>query len=229
MKKGFTILELLVVISIISLLIGVILISLQYARQAANDTYRIESLYHIRMALELYYDTVGSYPVTLGVVSGCPTSAGDLPGYCPPYDGVHRQVPQPVSDGWDSSSPLMSLVSNGFLKEIPIDPVNQNGHWIFYRGSAEGYVIGDTLERGGFGIMVVGGKDKLAWMNVSNNGILSSLDTRLMTLSCGSGITPQACNRLFDFDCDKIYSPNDIAVVQTVLLGMVSSEEICGN
>lgn len=55
-KKAFTIVELLVVISIISILSGMIIVSLSNSRQKARDTHRKLDLDKISLTLENYYD-----------------------------------------------------------------------------------------------------------------------------------------------------------------------------
>ena len=62
-KKGFTLIELMVVIAIIGLLASVVIASLNSARVKARDTRRISDLEQIRNALELYYNTNGNYPI----------------------------------------------------------------------------------------------------------------------------------------------------------------------
>lgn len=61
-RRGFTLIELLVVISIISLLSSIVLTSVNSARAKARDARRVSDLRQISLALELYYDTNGSYP-----------------------------------------------------------------------------------------------------------------------------------------------------------------------
>ncbi|MEI6660408.1 MAG: prepilin-type N-terminal cleavage/methylation domain-containing protein [bacterium] len=63
-KSGFTLVELLVVISIISLLSSVVLSALSSARQKSRVARRLSDLHQIQIALENYYTNNGSYPAT---------------------------------------------------------------------------------------------------------------------------------------------------------------------
>ena len=56
-RLGFTLIELMVVISIIGLLSSIILASLNAARAKARDIRRMQDLNQIRTAMFLYYDT----------------------------------------------------------------------------------------------------------------------------------------------------------------------------
>lgn len=81
--RGFTLIELLVVIAIIGILSAVVLTSLNSARLKARDARRISDIKQIQLALELAYDTNGSYPaaplttVNLPSMSAIPTDPTD--------------------------------------------------------------------------------------------------------------------------------------------------------
>lgn len=62
-KNGFTLIELLVVIAIIGLLSSIVLTSLNSARVKARDARRLADINQLRIALELYADSNGKYPV----------------------------------------------------------------------------------------------------------------------------------------------------------------------
>lgn len=64
-EKGFTLLELLVVIGIIGLLASIIVINLTSARKRARDTKRIADLRTLQTAMEDYYGKHGAYPALI--------------------------------------------------------------------------------------------------------------------------------------------------------------------
>lgn len=61
-QKGFTLIELLVVIAIIGLLSTLAMVSLNNARQKAQDARRMSDLKQLSTAMELYYSENGTYP-----------------------------------------------------------------------------------------------------------------------------------------------------------------------
>ncbi len=65
-RRGFTLIEILVVIAIIGILSSVVLASLAVSRAKARDAKRIADLDEVKKALELYYDSHGQYPPSAG-------------------------------------------------------------------------------------------------------------------------------------------------------------------
>lgn len=63
-KKGFTLVELLVVISLIGVLTTLVVANLNSARERARDAARKSDLRNIQTALRLYYNDVGAYPTS---------------------------------------------------------------------------------------------------------------------------------------------------------------------
>jgi len=105
---GFTLIELLVVIAIIGLLSTIVMVSLNTARAKARDTKRKGDIRQIRLALEMYYDKYGKYP---------------LAGSC--AYGSNCYVYSTDSANW-----LPALISEGFISALPLDPKNNAaGPW----------------------------------------------------------------------------------------------------
>lgn len=63
-RSGFTLVELLVVISLIGVLTTLVVANLNSARERARDAQRKSDLRNIQTALRLYYNDVGVYPTS---------------------------------------------------------------------------------------------------------------------------------------------------------------------
>lgn len=68
-RKGFTLVELLVVISIIGLLSTLAVVALNQARVRARDVKRLSDIKQVQTALELYYADAGAYPVEASAIT----------------------------------------------------------------------------------------------------------------------------------------------------------------
>ena len=66
--RGFSLAELLIVISIIGVLSTVVISSTSISRSRARDVRRIGDLKEVQLALALYYDVNRSYPLTLSTL-----------------------------------------------------------------------------------------------------------------------------------------------------------------
>ncbi len=88
---GFTIIELLVVITIIGILASAVMFSLAGARSRGRDAQRISDVQQIQLALNKYYDAHDRYPATLGTAAN---SALVTEGFLPslPLDPISRTV-----------------------------------------------------------------------------------------------------------------------------------------
>ncbi|MFZ2038372.1 MAG: prepilin-type N-terminal cleavage/methylation domain-containing protein [Minisyncoccia bacterium] len=68
-NRGFTLIEMIVVVGIIGIITGVVFMSLDTARSQSRDKKRIGDVKSIQLALEIYYLKNKSYPDTLAVLS----------------------------------------------------------------------------------------------------------------------------------------------------------------
>ncbi len=74
--RGFTLIELMVVITIIGLLATTILASMQSSRAAARDVQRMQEARQLVTSLELYRNSLGRYPCSGTFVLCAPGAAG---------------------------------------------------------------------------------------------------------------------------------------------------------
>ncbi len=75
-KKGFTLIEILIVVSIIGLLASVIFVGLGASRARGRDARRLADLQSIQTGLELYFTKTGAYPATLNGMVGASGGIG---------------------------------------------------------------------------------------------------------------------------------------------------------
>lgn len=147
MKRGFTIVELLIVIVVIAILAAITIVAYNGVQQRALDNIRKADLATIGKALELHYIDKGSYTQP---ESPCLDSSIGI-DTC---DGVVVNV-----GDWASSSDLRDLITGGYVAKLPVDPTNnttykytyepwnagQNG----YTAAGQGYTLCATLEGSG--------------------------------------------------------------------------------
>lgn len=94
MKRGFTILELSIVIVILTIISSLMFVSFNTARQVNRDTKRVTDIQEMQAALALYYRDWGRYPLTSAVTGGVNFASGTIT-YLTPWP----QNPQPRDDG----------------------------------------------------------------------------------------------------------------------------------
>jgi len=73
-NKGFSLIELLVVISIIGVLTTVLVMNFVGSRERARDAQKIQNLNSIKNALRMYYNENQAYPANLSSIVGVGTS-----------------------------------------------------------------------------------------------------------------------------------------------------------
>ena len=119
--KGYTLIEMLMVVAIIGVLASSILIGLGSARSKARDARRITDLKSSQTALELYYSKYGVYP-------------SRVPG---------------SNETWEWSDLVNVLTSSETglkISKIPKDPLNNTEYVYKYATDGQNYVLGAKLE-----------------------------------------------------------------------------------
>ena len=93
MRKGFTVIEILVVVAIIGILASVVLFGVDSAKRKARDARRVADLSQMAQVIEIYNNDNGEYPSDLNA---------DLSQYFPqgvPNDPVPSKTYNYVHDG----------------------------------------------------------------------------------------------------------------------------------
>ncbi len=80
-KLGFTLVELIVVISIIAILTAIITSNFAQSRARSRDAKRISDIGSIQLALDLYFDKCNEYPKNLTNLSATCARGGKLSDY----------------------------------------------------------------------------------------------------------------------------------------------------
>ena len=126
MRKGFTLIEILIVVAIIAILASIVLVGLGPTQQAGRDARRLSDLRQVQNGLELYFSKCGYYPgaAVAGSCSGTP------------FGQISTWVALKAS-----------LTGSGIgVSTMPADP--SAGHTYYYGTTATGgsYVLGAVLE-----------------------------------------------------------------------------------
>lgn len=118
--RGFTVLEILIVIAVFGLLATLAVLSLNSARARARDAQRISDISVLRNAFSQYYLERSNYPASGGVSLGQPGTKTDVFGY----------------GGFSSAQEANGVI---YLNRVPTGPtVNE---YYRYHGGANGYSL----------------------------------------------------------------------------------------
>lgn len=116
-KKGFTLLEMLLVIAIIAILAAIVIVAINPAKQLgdANNAQRQSDVLAILNAIQQYaIDNSGSY-TALDLTDDTPDDCGDTTGSFICEDG------QACVGGTDLHT-ILATTSPSYISEIPLDP-----------------------------------------------------------------------------------------------------------
>lgn len=128
---GFTLIELLVVIAIIGLLATIVAVAVTSVRKKARDTKRRADLKELQLALELYADANGGYPVTTGRLE----CTGSWCGMCSYYNPLGTNT-NSGSTGW------IPNLAPTYLSQLPADPKPVGtGRCYLYAGNADDFKL----------------------------------------------------------------------------------------
>lgn len=106
---GFTLIELMVVITIIALMFGIVISSANFLRSASADAKRKADLASIQSALQNYYADLNYFPQS--------TETGSFK-----LSGTGASTTLTSTVGLSSPAPVPSPLLKTYMKEVPIDP-----------------------------------------------------------------------------------------------------------
>lgn len=132
-RKGFTLIEILIVVAIIAILASIVLVGLGPTQQSGRDARRLSDLHEIQNGLELYYNSCGYYPGT-AVSAPCAAYAAS--------DGYYGSGPTDTK----SVEYIMTHFSALGINQVPDDPTS--GHHYLYAVIPGGtsYILEAQLE-----------------------------------------------------------------------------------
>jgi len=125
-NRGFTLMELLIVVAIIGLLASMILVGLSSFRTRGRDARRVADVKQVQNGLEIYYAKENKYPEVQS--SGDPGATG-------------------AATGWDAMVNEIKIAGIG-ITQVPQDPLGDAYSYSYSTetGNPQSYVIGVALE-----------------------------------------------------------------------------------
>lgn len=124
-RKGFTLIEILVVVAIIAILTGSVLVGLGPAQRQGRDARRIGDLRQVQNALELYFAKCGYYP------------GGAQAGACGAYASI--------GNDWAALQGALTGSVIG-VNSVPNDPSSGKRYIYGADGTGTSYLLEATLE-----------------------------------------------------------------------------------
>lgn len=120
LAKGFTVLEVLIVLAVFGLLVTLAVLSLNSARARTRDAQRLSDISVLRNGLSMYFSEKATFPVTAGLFLGQPGANADVF----------------TSDGFvarDAARPPI------YLNRVPMGPTANE--YYYYHGGPNGYSL----------------------------------------------------------------------------------------
>lgn len=121
--KGFTLIELIVVVGIIGILASLAVISLSRQQARSRDARRLGDMTNINTALQSYIAEKLDPPVSTAESSG--------------WDMSSYPTNNPGATGF-----ISGLTTNGYMTKVPVDPINNATANYWWESSLNGFTYG---------------------------------------------------------------------------------------
>jgi len=137
-QKAFTLIEMLVVISIIGILATLVAANLNSARSRARDAQRKSDIKNIQTALRLYYNDFGGYPGSTngGNIKGCGLSNPPPPSSLCPWNSAWAINGEKCSDAGATC----------YMQTLPRDPLSPTQSYKYTQFDSDDYILSACLE-----------------------------------------------------------------------------------
>ncbi|MES3030888.1 MAG: prepilin-type N-terminal cleavage/methylation domain-containing protein [Patescibacteria group bacterium] len=121
-KKGFSLIELMIVIAIIAILTGIITANFTQSKSRARDAKRVSDMAQLQLSLALFFDRCNGYPVVNGITVNQLTT-----------DLEHVSCPDGINFGT-------------YISVIPHPPVGGDATFYKYVSNGTDYILSVDLE-----------------------------------------------------------------------------------
>lgn len=134
-KRGFTLIELMIAISIIAIISAIGLVSYSQAQKIGRDARRKQDLRQIAVALELFYQKNKRYPCSGTGVVTIPTA------WQASNATLSWLTDNSLSCGWGGSNQIITPL---YINKMPTDPLSDDGIPAGVTGYGYAYYSGDS-------------------------------------------------------------------------------------
>jgi len=176
-RRAFTLVELLVVISIIGLLSTIAVISLNQARLKGYDAKRTADIKQIMTAMTLYYQDNGAFPNTGPTGLNCAAGAGGW--YC-----LGHGTAGTCWQGTDHGCTALDNALTPYMAKIPDDPINNTA----FQGDAYMYNLNAFGVGSLTGPALVWGYSEPTSANVCFGGTFGTYDASANRYWCAANL-----------------------------------------
>jgi len=136
-RKGFTLIEILIVVAIIAILASVILVGLGPTQSLGRDARRVSDLHEVQNGLELYYNSKGAYPIGAGTAW---TFLGGVLTTAVPSITAIPSDPS-TNQSYDYSS---DATGGGYILQATLEN-KTGGSWSGYTAPSAAYITAETV------------------------------------------------------------------------------------